>query len=146
MRIVLAAHGMLAQEIVNSANMVFGKIDDLDIVTFLPGENVETLKNKYQEIIKKCDRDTEILFLVDLFGGSPYNAAFETVIHETRMEVITGLCLPMLIDVVGIREMNAEMKATEVFRNLKIETYTKSCKELLNKSTNKNNDDEEDEL
>ena len=44
MKLIVSAHGMLAKEVVNSAGMVFGAIDDLDIVTFVPGENAETLK------------------------------------------------------------------------------------------------------
>lgn len=39
MKLIVSAHGMLAKEVVNSAGMVFGAIDDLDIVTFVPGEN-----------------------------------------------------------------------------------------------------------
>ena len=61
MHLILAGHGKLAQEIVNSANMVFGQMDQLDVVTFLPGENTETLKRKYQEIIDQCPEDEEIL-------------------------------------------------------------------------------------
>ena len=91
MKLIVSAHGMLAKEVVNSAGMVFGAIDDLDIVTFVPGENAETLKAKYKELIDGYKEDEEILFLVDLFGGSPYNAAFETVIGQDRMDVITGL-------------------------------------------------------
>ena len=111
MKLIVSAHGMLAKEVVNSAGMVFGAIDDLDIVTFVPGENAETLKARYKELIDGYKEDEEILFLVDLFGGSPYNAAFETVIGQDRMDVITGLSLPMLIDVVGIRTMEEDIKA-----------------------------------
>lgn len=82
MKLIVSAHGMLAKEVVNSAGMVFGAIDDLDIVTFVPGENAETLKARYKELIDGYKEDEEILFLVDLFGGSPYNAAFETVIGQ----------------------------------------------------------------
>ena len=74
MKLIVSAHGMLAKEVVNSAGMVFGAIDDLDIVTFVPGENAETLKARYKELIDGYKEDEEILFLVDLFGGSPYNA------------------------------------------------------------------------
>ena len=111
MKLIVSAHGMLAKEVVNSAGMVFGAIDDLDIVTFVPGENAETLKVRYKELIDGYKEDEEILFLVDLFGGSPYNAAFETVIGQDRMDVITGLSLPMLIDVVGIRTTEEDIKA-----------------------------------
>ena len=74
--------------------------------------------------------DEEILFLVDLFGGSPYNAAFETVIGQDRMDVITGLSLPMLIDVVGIRTMEEDIKAGEVYDKLSGD-YVKSCRNRL---------------
>ena len=134
MKLIVSAHGMLAKEVVNSAGMVFGAIDDLDIVTFVPGENAETLKARYKE-------DEEILFLVDLFGGSPYNAAFETVIGQDRMDVITGLSLPMLIDVVGIRTMEEDIKAGEVYDKLSGD-YVKSCKKLLG---NTNEDEMEDD-
>ena len=69
MNIILAAHGKLAGEVANSANMVFGQIDKLDTVAFVPGENAENLKSKYQELIAQYDAAEEILFVVDLFGG-----------------------------------------------------------------------------
>ena len=52
MKLIVSAHGMLAKEVVNSAGMVFGAIDDLDIVTFVPGENAETLKARSMAIRK----------------------------------------------------------------------------------------------
>ena len=141
MKLIVSAHGMLAKEVVNSAGMVFGAIDDLDIVTFVPGENAETLKARYKELIDGYKEDEEILFLADLFGGSPYNAAFETVIGQDRMDVITGLSLPMLIDVVGIRTMEEDIKAGEVYDKLSGD-YVKSCKKLLG---NTNEDEMEDD-
>ena len=141
MKLIVSAHGMLAKEVVNSAGMVFGAIDDLDIVTFVPGENAETLKARYKELIDGYKEDEEILFLVDLFGGSPYNAAFENVIGQERMDVITGLSLPMLIDVVGIRTMEEDIKAGEVYDKLSGD-YVKSCKKLLG---NTNEDEMEDD-
>ena len=141
MKLIVSAHGMLAKEVVNSAGMVFGAIDDLDIVTFVPGENAETLKARYKELIDGYKEDEEILFLVDLFGGSPYKAAFETVIGQHRMDVITGLSLPMLIDVVGIRTMEEDIKAGEVYDKLSGD-YVKSCKKLLG---NTNEDEMEDD-
>lgn len=144
MKLILAAHGMLAKEVVNSAGMVFGQIEDLDVVTFVPGENAETLKAKYKELIDGYADDCEILFLVDLFGGSPYNAAFETAMTQERMDVITGLSLPMLIDIVGIRTMEENIKASQVFDKLSDETYIKSLKKTLEDTTC--DTEEEDEL
>ena len=49
MKLIIAAHGQMAQEVVNSANMVFGGIENAEAVTFVPGENADDLKQKYQE-------------------------------------------------------------------------------------------------
>lgn len=144
MKMILAAHGKYAQEILNSANMVYGEIKGLEAVTFLPGENVETLKEKYQKILSGYDPKEEILFLVDLFGGSPYNAAFETSVPEERMDVITGLSLPMLLEAAEIRELEPEIRASEMYEKLDAVSYVKSCKALLKET--KENQKEEDEL
>ena len=144
MNIILAAHGKLAPGVVDAANLVFGQIDHLDVVTFEPGQNAETLKKKYHEIIDPLAADEEILFLVDLFGGSPYNAAFEVAANQERMDIITGLSIPMLIDVIGLRTMNEEIKAQEVYESLGKDTYIKSCKNML--KANAAEAEEEDEL
>lgn len=141
MKMILAAHGRYAQEVLGSANMVYGEIKGLGTVTFLPGENVETLKGKYQEILSGFDPDEEVLFLVDLFGGSPYNAAFETAALEERMDVITGLSLPMLLEAAEIRELEPGIRASEMYEKLDTASYVKSCRALL-----KENQKEEEEL
>lgn len=143
MHIILAAHGKFAPGILDAANLVFGELDHLSVVTFEPGQNIETLKTAYREIIQKEETE-EILFLVDLFGGSPYNAAFEIAANQERMDVITGLNLPMLINVIGLRAMNEDMRASEVYDNLEKDTYIKSCKKML--KTDIEESEEEDEL
>ena len=145
MHFILAGHGKQAIEIVNAAEMVFGQMDQIDVVTFLPGENVDNLKEKYRNIINRYPEAEEILFLVDLYGGSPYNAAFEIVAGEERMDVITGLNLPMLIDAAGIRMTMEDMKASEVYEQLMVDSYVCSCKEIL-KKVSEEKSEEDDEL
>lgn len=140
MKLIIAAHGQLAQEVVNSANMVFGGIENTAAITFVPGENADDLKQKYQEHMTEGE---DVLFLVDLFGGSPYNAAFQIAAQSENADVISGLSLPILLDVVGIRETYEGIRPWEVFEKLAKETYIKSCKSLLNQKTE---DEEEDDL
>lgn len=140
MKLILATHGKFAQELLGSANMIYGQIDDLDVVTFLPGENTETLKAKYRQLIAGYQPDEEVLFLVDLFGGSPYNAAFEVAACEERMDVITGLSLPLLIEVAEIRD---SAKVSELYEKLDTQFYVKSCKALLKEETANQKEDDE---
>ena len=57
--------------------------------------------------------------------------------------MISGLSLPMLLDVVGIRETYEEIRPWEVYDKLGKDTYIKSCRNLLNRQNEK---EEEDEL
>ena len=62
MKLIIAAHGQMAQEVVNSANMVFGGIENAEAVTFVPGENADDLKQKLPELYDRGRRCT-------VFGG-----------------------------------------------------------------------------
>lgn len=71
----------------------------METVTFLPGEGVEDLEIKYKNILRKLALKNEVLFMVDLFGGSPFNVASEMAAGKENMDIITGINLPMLLSV-----------------------------------------------
>ena len=73
--VIIGTHGMFSEEILKSAEMIFGEQENVGSVTFKPGEGVENLIEKYNELINDLDCTDGILFMVDLFGGSPFNAA-----------------------------------------------------------------------
>lgn len=102
--IILATHGEFAQGIAQSASMIFGDQDRLEVVTFMPNEGPEDLKRHLHEAMDNLGKDSEILFLVDLWGGSPFNQA--SAIHEENPEttaILSGLNLPLLLEVLGGR-------------------------------------------
>ena len=101
--LIVATHGKMSEETVNLTKMVLGESEQLDFVTFLPGEGPEDLIEKYKNIISKYNSEGT-LFLVDLFGGSPYNAACRIVAETENTDVITGVNVPMLLEVLDARE------------------------------------------
>lgn len=105
--LIIATHGKFSEELVNSAQMVYGEVDNLSVVTFVPGEGQDTLVEKYEAIISGFKTDNPVLFLVDLFGGSPYNAAARVVAKRPQDSIVTGVNLPMLLEV-----MDASADAT----------------------------------
>nr|MBC8432433.1 PTS fructose transporter subunit IIA [Candidatus Desulfatibia vada] len=66
-------------------------------------ENVDKLRQKIVEGIKKVDQHEGILILTDMFGGTPSNLSY-SFLEEGRVEVISGVNLPMLIKAVEARE------------------------------------------
>jgi PTS system mannose-specific IIA component len=96
--LIVASHGNFSREIVKSAEMIFGRQDNLAVVTFAPGEGPDDLKRKYETAYRQLDRGKGVLYLVDLFGGSPFNAASNLVAGKPDEDIVTGLNLPMLIE------------------------------------------------
>jgi len=102
--IILASHGQFAAGIKQSGQMIFGEQDKVEAVTFMPDEGPDDLKAHLEAAIAKFDPDDEVLFLVDLWGGSPFNQSnsiFEA--HKDKWAIVTGLNLPMLIEAYGAR-------------------------------------------
>lgn len=102
--IIIASHGEFAAGIKQSASMILGETDKLESVVFMPSEGPDDLYRKLQEAIEKLGTE-EVLFLVDLWGGSPFNQAnrFFEENPETRA-IVAGLNLPMLLEALSEQE------------------------------------------
>lgn len=102
--IILASHGEFAKGILQSGSMIFGEQEKVQAVTFMPNEGPDDLKAHLEAAIASFEPDDEVLFLVDLWGGSPFNQSngiFEQ--HKDKMAIVTGLNLPMLIETYSAR-------------------------------------------
>lgn len=98
--IIVGTHGIFSTEIVKSCEMICGKKDFIKTVTFVQGESVEKIAAKYQAAINELGNPERVLFLNDLRGGSPYNAACTLVKKNPQYGIVTGVNLPMLISMV----------------------------------------------
>ena len=102
--IILASHGEFAKGIMQSGSMIFGEQENVRAVTLMPSEGPDDLKAKMKDAIASLDNQDEVLFLVDLWGGTPFNQAnglFEE--HKDKWAIVAGLNLPMLIEAYGAR-------------------------------------------
>lgn len=139
--VIIAAHGKLSGELLNSAEMILGKQDNVDTLTFIPGENTEDLKAKYNKSLEKFKDSSEVLIVVDLFGGSPYNAAFEIAMTHKNVEVLTGASMPMMLEIFSARlDPDVTVESIKKSINENKNGYIHSFKESLK------NVEEEDEL
>ena len=110
--IVLASHGTFAEGIKMSGQMIFGQQDDVVAVTLMPEMGPDDLRAKLLEAIGGLGDQDQVLFLVDLHGGSPWNQ-ISLLLDEEGHEnwvAVAGLNLPMLVSAYGAR-MGAETAA-----------------------------------
>lgn len=102
--IILASHGEFATGILQSGNMIFGEQENVQAVTLHPTDSPDDLKQRMQAAIANFTDSEQLLFLVDLWGGTPFNQANNLAqAHSDKWIVISGLNLPMLIDAYGAR-------------------------------------------
>ena len=102
--IIIASHGEFASGILQSGEMIFGAQENVKAVTLMPSEGPDDVKAKMKEAIASFDNQEEVLFLVDLWGGTPFNQAnslFED--HKDKWAIVAGMNLPMLIEAFASR-------------------------------------------
>lgn len=102
--IILASHGEFAEGILQSGAMIFGEQENVKAITLMPSEGPEDVKAKMKTAIASFDNQDEVLFLVDLWGGTPFNQAntlFEE--HKEKWAIVAGLNLPMVIEAYASR-------------------------------------------
>ena len=109
--IIVAAHGESAPALLKTAGMILGNFENVHPVTFLPGQGPEDLVEEYTRIVEASEAE-ETLLLVDLFGGSPYNAGAQFAATREGVDVVSGANVPMLIEVIsGAGRKNATLKS-----------------------------------
>lgn len=60
--LIIGTHGSFSRELINSAELIYGKLENVSYITFLPGEGQKDLIDKYNTIINKLDKNSEALF------------------------------------------------------------------------------------
>lgn len=102
--IILASHGEFANGIFQSGSMIFGEQADVKPCTLMPSEGPEDVRKKMEDAIASFENQEAVLFLVDLWGGTPFNQASALLDgHEDKWAIVTGLNLPMLIETYASR-------------------------------------------
>jgi PTS system mannose-specific IIA component/PTS system mannose-specific IIB component len=97
--VIIATHGKLAEQFVKLAEMIIGPQQDLEPVCFLPGEGYNCLEEKIEKALQKIGSGKDVLFLVDLFGGSCFNLCHLKFQKQEQVKIICGVNLPMVLEI-----------------------------------------------
>jgi PTS system mannose-specific IIA component len=94
--VVVVTHGLLATELLNAAEMIVGDLPRFVAVSIGWHDDVEVAREAIGAAIRKVDGGVGVLVLTDMFGGTPSNLGL-SMLEAGRVEVLTGVNLPMLI-------------------------------------------------
>jgi PTS system mannose-specific IIA component len=93
--LVLVTHAGLARELLAATEIIMGSIERAEAVGINPDAQVEEIRATITAAIRKVDGD-EVIIMTDMFGGTPSNMSL-SFLEENKVEVVTGVNLPMLI-------------------------------------------------
>ena len=111
--IIIVTHGNLALELKSAMEHILGIQKNIEIISIKPDDDLEIKKSALEVSIKKVDEENGVIILTDMFGGTPSNLAI-SLLKIGKVEIISGVNLPMLIKLVGLRDSNDLQKvATE---------------------------------
>ena len=115
--IVVVTHGNLAEELISAVKFVLSEEPSVKLagVSLDPSKEFDTFKKLIENSIKSVDGGDGILLVTDMFGGTPSNISL-TFLDEEKIEVISGVNLPMLLKLSTLKsdvKLNDAIKIAE---------------------------------
>ncbi|MDJ0851225.1 MAG: PTS sugar transporter subunit IIA [Myxococcota bacterium] len=101
--VVIVTHYRLGEEFLNALRLIVPDPPDIGSVSIAPEQSVEDMRAAIDEALRSADSGQGVLVLTDMFGGTPSNISL-SFLDDRRVEVVTGLNLPMLIKLATLRE------------------------------------------
>ncbi len=114
--VVVVTHGQLATELVNAAETIVGDIPQFAAVSIGWHDDVEDAREEIRQAIQRVQGPEGVLLLTDMFGGTPANVGL-TFLEGNKVEVITGVNLPMLIKLARLEGTSDLLAAAREMRD-----------------------------
>ncbi|MGH9346028.1 MAG: PTS sugar transporter subunit IIA [Vicinamibacterales bacterium] len=113
--VVVVTHGQLATELLNAAETIVGDLPRFTAVSIGWHEDVQDARDEIARAIGRVEAEHGILLLTDMFGGTASNLGI-TFLEEGRVEVLTGVNLPMLIKLASMTERGDVLEVARELR------------------------------
>jgi mannose/fructose/sorbose-specific phosphotransferase system IIA component len=102
--VLVATHGEFGARLLASVRMVLGEPEAAGALALNPEDPLEAFEKRLAEALGRVDAEGKgALVLVDMVGGTPFNAAMRAGLSR-NLRVVTGVNLPMLLAAVTLRE------------------------------------------
>lgn len=128
---LVITHGNLADELIRATVMIKGEQKGILAVSVDAKKGLNKIKKEITGALKKVDQGAGVLILTDLFGGTPSNISL-SFLQDKKIEVVTGVNLPMLLKLSDLQEEKDLYRFAETVRNYGIKNIYMAS-EILNR-------------
>ena len=101
--LLIISHCDLGKELLNAAELIMGRLEAAEAISITQTSENEKMLKMISKKLKSLDSGKGVLVLTDMFGGTPSNLSL-SFLKEKRVEVLTGVNLPMVIAVAQDRK------------------------------------------
>jgi len=101
--LLIITHSGLAKELLGAAGFIVGSVEAAEYISIETTKDSKKLRNIIKQKLDSLDQGSGVLILVDMFGGTPSNLAL-SFLQKEKVEVVTGVNLPMVLAIVHNRE------------------------------------------
>ncbi len=101
--ILIVTHKELAEALISVWDLILGRGEGVQAVSLDPNDSPEVSRQKIQRALSQVNNGSGVIILTDMLGGTPSNQALP-FLQEGKVEVITGVNLPMLMKLPQIRQ------------------------------------------
>ena len=110
--IIVITHGRLAEELIAATEHVVGPQIGVRAISIGADDDIERRRQDLLDAVAQVETGAGVIMLTDMFGGTPSNLAI-SIMDMARLEVVSGVNLPMLIKLARVRaETSLEEAAT----------------------------------
>ncbi len=114
--VLIVTHYRLAEEFLQAVQLIVGELPHFRAIGLDPSTAPEDMRRRIEAELKQIDGSKGVLMLVDMFGGTPSNLCL-SFLDEGRVEVVTGLNLPMLVKVARVDDASSLAEVAQVARD-----------------------------
>src|SRR4030042_1421168 len=100
--ILIVSHGRLAEALISTVQSLVGDLKRIRAISISPKDSVEEIRSHIQENMEELNDGNGVVILTDILGGTPTNLSL-SFLEEEKVEVVTGVNLPMLLTLASDR-------------------------------------------
>src|SRR5437764_11463937 len=110
--VIFVGHGGYADGVRDALEMILGEQPRVGTVSLPPNGSTEQVATEVNAELDRLGRSDGALILADLMGGSPANAVAALALADPGLQLVSGLNLPMALEVLVSTESSAAALAT----------------------------------
>ncbi len=109
---IIITHGDLGKQLLKTTENILGPQKGVHTISLYYEESIEQIKQKISEAVKQVEAEDGVIIFTDMIGGTPTNTSL-SLAQKEKLEIITGVNLPMLLEFFSCREVMSLQELTD---------------------------------